>query len=194
MPLLDRDDSLLAVIDTQPGFYRGRPDVDAEAFAGFVGRVAWLAGVAGALGVPVVVVEEDPEHNGPTAAAVRDRLPAGTTALPKPEFGLMAVPELRAAVERTGRRTAVLAGMETDVCVAHSAIGLRDAGFRVAVATDALFSPPGAHDHGLQRLRDAGAELLSAKGVLYDWLRTVEASIAFVERHPELAEPPGFRL
>lgn len=194
MPLLDRDDSLLVVIDTQPGFYRGRADVDAVQFDGFVACVAWLAGAARALEVPIVVLEEEPERYGATADAVRANVPAGTVGLPKEQFGLMGNPELRAAVERTGRRTAVLAGMETDVCVAHSAIGLRDAGYRVAVATDALFAPAGAHEHGLSRLRDAGSEMLSAKGVLYDWLRTVGASIDFVARNPELANPPGFSL
>ena len=194
MPLLDRNDSLLAVIDTQPGFYRGRADVDAGAFDAFVSTVAWLAGAARALDVPIVVLEEEPERYGATADAVRANLPADAVGMPKAQFGLMGNPELRAAVERTGRRTAVLVGMETDVCVAHSAIGLRDAGYRVAVATDALFSPPGAHEHGLSRLRDSGTELLSAKGVLYDWLRTVPASIDFVRDNPDLAEPPGFSL
>ncbi len=194
MPLLDRDDSLLVVIDTQPGFYTGRADVDAAVFDAFVGRVAWLAGAARALELPVVVLEEEPERYGPTADAVRAQLPAGTTGLPKEQFGLMGNPELRGAVERTGRRTAVLAGMETDVCVAHSAIGLRDAGWRVAVAVDATYSPPEAHAHGLDRLRDVGVELLSAKGVLYDWLRSVPAAIDFVARNPELADPPGFSL
>jgi nicotinamidase-related amidase len=194
MPLLDRDDSLLVVIDTQPGFYRDRADVDADAFELFVARVAWLAGSARALEIPVVVLEEEPERYGATADSVRAQLPPGSDGLPKEQFGLMGNPELRAAVERTGRRTAVLVGMETDVCVAHSAVGLRDEGYRVAVATDATYSPLEAHAHGLARLRDGGVELLSAKGVLYDWLRSVQASIDFVADNPELANPPGFSL
>jgi len=33
-----------------------------------------------------------------------------------------------------------------------------------------------------------------AKGVYYEWMRTVEAATSFRAAHPELAEPPGFSL
>ena len=114
--------------------------------------------------------------------------------LAKTVFGLAAVPEILAAVESSGRRTAVIVGAETDVCVAQSAVGLRDRGFRVVVVTDAMFSPGPVHELGLRRIRDAGAELNHAKGVYYEWVRTVDAARHFTSEHPELAVPPGFRL
>jgi nicotinamidase-related amidase len=184
--LLDRDDSVLTVVDSQPGFASNAGDV--------LARIGWLVGVAAALGVPVVVTEEDPERNGPTEATIRDRLPPKTPILPKPVFGLADVPEILAAVEATGRTTAVIAGMETDVCVAHSALGLLDRDYRVAVVVDATFSPATAHDHGLRRIVDAGGSVLHAKGVYYEWVRTLDAARTFERAHPELAEPPGFRL
>ena len=51
----------------------------------------------------------------------------------KPTFGLAGTPEILAAVRETGRTTAVVVGCETDVCVAQSAIGLREQGFGVTV-------------------------------------------------------------
>ena len=60
------------------------------------------------------------------------------TWLAGPTFGLADVPEIVASVEHTGRRTAVLVGMETDVCVAQSALGLLDEDFTVAVVEDAV--------------------------------------------------------
>jgi nicotinamidase-related amidase len=114
--------------------------------------------------------------------------------LPKPVFGLADDPAILAAVKRTGRRTAVLVGMETDVCVAHSAIGLLDRGLRVAVVADATFSPGDMHAHGLRRIADAGATVIHAKGVYYEWIRTLEAARAFEAANPGLSEPPGFSL
>ncbi len=184
--LLELDASLLIVVDAQPGFAPTAADV--------IARIAWLVGVAAALGVPVVVTEEDPERNGATEPAIRDQLPEGTPTLTKPTFGLADVPAILDAVEATGRRTAVIAGMETDVCVAQSALGLLDRGYRVAVVADATFTPGAMHEHGLRRISEAGASVVHAKGVYYEWVRTLDAARAFERAHPELAEPPGFRL
>ena len=52
---------------------------------------------------------------------------------------------------RSGRKTAVLVGLETDVCVAHSALGLLGHGYQVAVVADATGSPGTAHGFGLER-------------------------------------------
>ena len=130
---------------------------------------------------------------GPTRS-IAERLPVGTPILAKPVFGLADVPEILAALEATGRRTAVLVGAETDVCIAQSAIGLLACGFRVVVVTDATFAPGAMHELGLRRIRDAGAELHHAKGVYYEWIRTLEEARRFEAEHEGLAEPPGFRL
>jgi len=121
-------------------------------------------------------------------------LAPGTPVVAKPFFGLADCPDIMQAVRSTGRRTAVLVGFETDVCVTHSAIGLADAGYRVVVTEDAVYSPFGAHAPGLTRLRDLGFELLRCKSVYYDGIRTLEAARAFQHEHPDLADPPGFSL
>jgi nicotinamidase-related amidase len=193
MPLIDRADSILIVVDAQPGFSGGTEE---EAAAAVRSRevAGWLAGVATALDVPIVVTEEDAAANGATDAVIVDRLSANTPILPKPVFGLADVREILSAIVATGRRTAVIVGAETDVCVAQSAIGLHDRAFRVVVVADATFSPGAMHEFGLQQLRDNGIDVRHAKGIFYDWMRTLESVRAFVAEHPDLATPPGFRL
>jgi len=193
VPLIDRADSLRIVVDAQPGF-SGISDDDNAAAAHARQVAAWLVRVAAALDLPVIVTEEEPARNGPTHRVVGDALPPSSRVFVKPVFGLADVPEILAAVERTGRRTAVLVGAETDVCVAHSAIGLRDRGYRVAVVTDATFSPGAMHELGLRRMAAAGIELHHAKGVYYEWLRTLDGARTLLRDHPELTEPPGFDL
>ena len=193
MPLIDSADSLLVVVDAQPGF-AGTMVSTARDAARSREIAAWLAGVAAALGVPIVVTEEDAAANGPTDPVIAARLPVGTPILPKAAFGLTDEPAILAAVEATGRRTAVLVGAETDVCVAQSAVGLSDRGFRVVVVADATFSPGEMHDHGLAHMRDSGVEVRHAKGIYYDWVRTPAAARDFQTGHPDLAKPPGFDL
>ncbi len=193
MPLLERDDSVLIVIDLQPEFWSDRLEKgDAEEVSRAAGRAAWLAGTAMALDVPAVLTEENPERNGPTAAGVLLAVGRRAPVFTKPVFSLAACPEIMAAIASTGRRTAVLCGFETDVCVTHSAVGLLEAGYRVVVAADAVYSPAGAQAFGLARLRDLGVELVHCKGIYYDWVRTLDEALEFEQEHPDLAEPPGF--
>lgn len=193
MPLLERDDSVLVVIDAQAGF-SGASEADAETAARSRAVAAWLAGVARVLGIPAVVTEEDAAANGPTDPSITAALLEGTPVFDKRVFGLTGEPAIVAALDASGRRTAVLVGAETDVCVAHSAIGLQELGWRVVVVSDATFSPGEMHVRGLDQLRDAGIAVRHAKGVYYDWVRTLATAQAFEAEHPELASPPGFGL
>jgi nicotinamidase-related amidase len=195
MPLISRDDSVFIVVDLQPSFWGERlASDDAERAVAGARCAKWLAATATALGIPAVVTEEDKQRNGPTDASVLAALAPGTPVIAKPVFGLAACQDIMQAVRSTGRRTAVLAGFETDVCVTHSAVGLADLGYRVVVTEDAVYSPFDAHAPGLARLRDLGFELLRCKSIYYDWIRTLEAARAFEREHPDLAEPPGFSL
>ncbi len=191
--LLDRHDSLLLVIDAQPAFYGDAPGGEPVALSMALARAAWLAGVAAALEVPAVVTVEDADRNGPTADAIMAAL-GRPTAFVKETFGAGDQPDILAAIAATGRRTVVMVGLETDVCVAHTALGLLDRGFRVAIVEDATFAPDQTHDAGLRRTVEAGGERVHAKGVYYEWVRTLEAARAFENDHPDLADPPGFRL
>jgi nicotinamidase-related amidase len=174
--LLDPDGCVLAVVDAQDGFLRKLPDDEAAAI---VDRIRWLCRLAAWLRVPVVVTEEEPARNGATAPPIVAVLGPGTVRHAKPVFDLSACPPILADVTRHGRASVVLCGLETDVCVAQSALGLLEAGKRVVVVEDAVGSPGAAHAQGLARMARAGAELVGVKGLGYEWLATVERATAF---------------
>ena len=195
MPHVTAVDSVLVVIDAQDGFYPpARVDVDHAAKDATLDRVGWVCGVAGALGVPIVVTEEDASSNGPTAPQVSARLAASVPVFDKTVFGAADQPDIAVAVGSTGRSVVVLVGMETDICVTHSALGFVEQGRRVVVVHDAVFSAGAAHGHGLARLRQEGVELISAKELYYEWLRDLPSVRAFDAAHSDLAHPPGFSL
>ena len=186
--LVDTDDSLLIVIDVQPYFIA---KLAPEERRPLVQRIAWLTAVAAWHGIPIVVTAEDVARCGAAAPEVSAVLPPGTAVFDKMCFGLAAQADILAAVEASGRRTAVLVGLETDVCVAQSAVGLHARGFRIVVPADAVGSPgPVAQAAGLERLRGLGALMTSVKSLHYEWLRTVEASDRFRAEARSLTEPP----
>jgi len=191
VPLADHRDSVLVVVDAQEAFYAGSlPQAERAGAEQALARMTWLAQVAGLLEIPIVLTEEEPERNGATFAPLAEV--AGAPAQVKPTFGLAGTPEILASIEATGRRTGVLAGFETDVCVAQSAIGLKERDLRVVVVEDAVFSPGEMHARGLARIAAAGVELNHCKGLAYEWTGTVDESRRVLGA-PELGEPP-FRL
>jgi len=189
--LIERDRSCLLVIDVQQHFLDKLP----LGWRGpLVGRIAWLMRAAGALGIPVVATAEDVERLGPLVPALARCLPAGAPPVfDKRVFGLWGQADIRAALEALGRDCFVLAGLETDVCVAQSALGLRAAGYRAAVVTDACGSPPPNHEHGLRRLAGTGTVITTVKGVFYEWTRDVETA-SRVRAELGAPDPPGLTL
>jgi hypothetical protein len=190
--LIDVDDSLLIVIDVQPPFLDKLSREESQLLRN---RICWLIGVAGWMHVPLIITAEDMAREGGVDPQVARALPAGIHVHNKIVFDLAADPAILAAVAQTGRKTAVLVGLETDVCVAHSALGLLGHGYQVAVVADATGSPGTAHGFGLERAAGAGALVTSVKSLFYEWMRTVERARQFrTATARTLALPDGVRL
>jgi nicotinamidase-related amidase len=189
-PLFDRDRACLVVIDVQRYFLDKLP---AGAVAPLVARIAWIMRVAHALGIPIIATAEDIADNGSLVPEILAALPAGRPVFDKMIFGLAAQADIRAAVEASGRDAFVLVGLETDVCVAHSALGLAAAGCRVAALEDACGSPPPHHDAGIRRMRDAGITITTVKGMHYEWVRDL-ATLKRLKDAIGTELPPGLIL
>jgi nicotinamidase-related amidase len=168
--LINVDDSVLVIIDIQDYFLKKYDQAKTQKL---LSNVTWLLEVAKQLNVPVVAMAEDIKYCGTLNQMISDALPEGTTIHDKDFFGLAANPEIMAAVESTTRKTAICVGMETDVCVAQSALGLIDKGYSVVTLLDAVCSMDADEEIGLMRMRDAGVAVSSVKALYFEWLRGV---------------------
>jgi nicotinamidase-related amidase len=189
--LLAAENSILVVIDVQPVFLH---KLTPEEHSPLLQRICWLIDVANWLRIPLVVTAEDIVREGTVDDQIAQRLPPDTPIYDKLVFDLAADPTIRAAVDQARRTTAVLVGLETDVCVAHSALGLLGTGYQVAVVADATGAPGAAHQFGLDRIRGAGGAIVGVKGLFYEWLRTVEQARRFRDVCGHLEAPEGIRL
>ena len=190
--LINVDDCVLIIVDVQDHFLARLPPQRAEQL---VNRVGWLMEVAKILNALMIVTAEEAERYAGLTAVLAEKLPPGTKVLDKTVYGLADQANILAAVRKTGRRTAVLVGLETDVCVTHSAIGLLQNGFQVVVLADVTDSPGDAHVFGLERMRGAGALVMSLKGLYYEWIRTVSMCNVMDDEHlKRIGHPNGVIL
>jgi nicotinamidase-related amidase len=185
--LIAREDSLLCIIDVQPGFLaKIQPDAREQ----LIDTARFVIEVATRLAIPRFVTVEDPAHNGATVDTIRSCLASDDLERDKRVFGLGSQPDLASALLGQPRRTAILIGLETDVCVLHSAVSLAELGFRAVIVTDATGAPGGEHDLGLERARILGLETIHAKGLYYEWIRSLEG-LAAITAGPAIRPPVG---
>lgn len=129
-----------------------------------------LMRAAARLEVPCVVTEQYPQGLGPTMIDLREAMPPGVM-LEKRTFCATEDPDIRARLDLSGRRQAVLCGIEMHVCVLQTALGLRGLGWDVFVVTDACSSRrPESEVAALVRMQVAGVVPVSTEMVLFEWL------------------------
>jgi nicotinamidase-related amidase len=125
-----------------------------------------LGRVATTFELPVVLSTVYVKHGmGATNPELREALP-GVPEIDRTTMNSWEDPEFRSAVERTGRKNLILAGLWTEVCVAFPALDALQAGYRVFVVADAIGGVSRtAHESAMQRMVQAGAVPITVLGL-----------------------------
>ena len=139
-----------------------------------VQKIGLLSRMARELDVPITISEQYPKGLGPTVADVKEMAGNAAHIGEKVHFSCMADEGLREhfhAIRDEGRRHVVVSGIEAHVCVLQTAIDMREAGYDVSVAADAV-SSRNERDASLamERARDHGIDVVSAEMVAFEWL------------------------
>lgn len=162
--LMNKDQATLLVVDIQQKLLPAVQDAE-----GMLARCRWLLGVARDVGLPVVFSEQYPQGLGGTVAPLLAEVPQAEV-VEKLHFSCVAGDCLPASL--LARPQVIVCGMEAHVCVMQTVLELLQAGKQVFVVSDAV-SSRSAQDMaaGLQRMRDAGAVLVTREMVLFECLR-----------------------
>jgi nicotinamidase-related amidase len=154
-------DAALLVIDVQAKLMAKIPGA-----ATLVRNIAFLIDGFRLLDVPVSATEQYPKGLGSTVPELAQRIPERPD---KVAFSCCAVPGLIEGFRNQGRSRIVLAGIESHVCVLHTALDLLAANFGVYLAVDALASRFTLdHQTALSRLERAGAILTTVETALFE--------------------------
>jgi len=166
MLTLDRANTLLLVIDVQDRLASAMPK---EAQAALEKNASILIRAARRLDLPVVATEQYPKGLGHTVPALRELLPDAP--MEKMEFSCGAAKPIARHILATGRKQAIVVGMEAHVCVFQTVRDLVRGGFSVFLPEDAVISrTDGNRKVGLGLCEKAGATLTSTEAVLFDLL------------------------
>jgi nicotinamidase-related amidase len=161
--LLTPQNAALALIDYQPEQYAGVASMGHDEL---LANVTTLAHVATAFEVPVVLSTVYVKHGmSGTNPELRAALP-GIPEIDRTTMNSWEDLAFRAAVERTGRKKLIIAGLWTEVCVAFPTLdALRD-GYEVYFVADAIGGVSRmAHESAMQRMIQAGATPISVLGL-----------------------------
>ena len=78
----------------------------------------------------------------------------------------------RKAVEKTGRRRLIFAGLWTEVCLLYPVLHAQRDGFETYFVSDAVGgSTVMAHDTAIQRMIQAGSQPITVNSMLTEWTR-----------------------
>lgn len=169
--LIDPSDTAILLLDHQAGLMQTVKDVpisDLRANTTLLARLATL------YGIPVITTASEPNGpNGPLMPEIHQSAPHAVYVPRKGEVNAWDNQDFVDTVRATGRKTLIMAGIWTSVCVMFPALDAKAAGYKVYAVMDASGDPSElASRTSLARFAQAGVVPTTANAVLSEIHRT----------------------
>ncbi|MGI5285622.1 isochorismatase family protein [Nonomuraea polychroma] len=169
--LIDPANAVVLLVDHQSGLLQIVNHVNVHELRN---NVATLAKAATLADVPVIATASVPEGpNGPLIPEVFANAPKATYVRRQGQINAWDVEGFRHAVAETGRRTLLIAGIMTSICVVEPALSALAEGYEVYAVIDAsgTYSEE-AQRISIERLSRAGVKVVDVLGVAAELQQT----------------------
>lgn len=179
--LMDPSDAVILLLDHQSGLFQTVKDI---AVADLRRNVEMVARLATLLNIPVITTASEPTgSNGPLMPEIHQLAPHAIYVPRKGEVNAWDNDDFVAQVRATGRKTLIMAGVWTSVCVMFPALDARAAGYDVYAVIDASGDPSEmASRTSLARFVQGGVKPTTANALLSElhrtWARPEAADLA----------------
>lgn len=169
--LLDPNDTVILLLDHQTGLFQTVKDVPIAELRNNTVALAMIGELANA---PIITTASEPGGpNGPLMSELTEAAPSAQYVARQGEVSAWDNADFVAAVEATGRKTLVMAGVWTSVCVAFPALQAKADGYTVYFVMDASGDMSDmASRTTLARLTEAGCIPVTTNVVLCEFQRT----------------------
>ncbi|MBD3217347.1 MAG: isochorismatase family protein [candidate division Zixibacteria bacterium] len=167
--MINRDDAYFILVDVQGKL----ANLMYKKYRLFKNLKILIAGLR-KLDIPIIWSEQYPEGLGETVPEIKAALD-GLEPASKKTFSVCRNPELMRQIESTGRTEAIVAGIESHVCVYQTVADLLEKGHKVSIVGDAISSRTKDNKEiGLQKMLDTGAKITSVEMILFELLEVAE--------------------
>jgi nicotinamidase-related amidase len=128
-PIINPADAVMLLIDHQSGLFQTVNDMPMPKLRAHAAALAQMATLAN---LPVIATASLPQGpNGPLIPEIQQNAPHAQYVARKGEINAWGNPDFVAAIEATGRKTLIIAGTITSLCMAFPAIAAVHDGYRV---------------------------------------------------------------
>jgi len=185
--LLTPDNCVVALIDHQAQMLFGTSNFDRQ---GIINNTVALGKAARVFDVPVVLsTVTTKSFSGYMWPQLKAVFP-GQAPIERSFMNSWDDPNFVAAIQKTGRKKIVLAGLWTEVCVAFPTVQAIHDGYEIYVVEDCCGDVSQlAHDNAMRRVFQAGAKPVTSLSVMLEWQRdwanreTYDAVMDIVKNH-----------
>jgi nicotinamidase-related amidase len=170
-PVIDPNDAVMLLIDHQSGLFQTVNDMPMPVLRNHAAALARMASLAK---LPVITTASVPQGpNGPLIPEIHQNAPHAQYVARKGEINAWDNPDFVAAVKATKRKTLIIAGTITSVCMAFPAISAVQDGYKVFAVVDAsgTYSKM-AQEITLARVVQAGVVPIDTAAVASELQRT----------------------
>jgi nicotinamidase-related amidase len=169
--LLDTADTAILLLDHQSGLFQTVKDISVTELRN---NTIMLAKLATLLKIPVITTASEPNGpNGPLMPEIHQFAPHAKYVGRKGEVNAWDNDDFVKTVRDTGRKTLIMAGVWTSVCVMFPALDAKAAGYKVYAVIDASGDPSEMTSRAtVARFAQAGVIPTSTNAVLSETHRT----------------------
>ncbi|NHQ92837.1 isochorismatase family protein [Janthinobacterium lividum] len=169
--MIDPDDAVMLLIDHQSGLFQLVRDIEQHALRGHVTALAKLSRLANMPTFTTASVPDGP--NGPLIPEIHHFNPEAVYIPRTGQINAWDNPAWVEAIEKTGRKTLLIASTLTSVCMAFPTISALAAGYKVFAIIDASGNwSKMATDITMARVTQAGAVPIDTYAVLAEVMST----------------------
>jgi nicotinamidase-related amidase len=168
--MFNAENTVLVIIDAQEKLFRVM--YEKEVLSSNIQKL--IKGIQ-AMGVPVILTEQNPAGLGATIPEISNILSSEVHPVPKFNFSAWGEENFRRKLEELQRKQVLLTGIENHICVYQTAIDLLGSGYEVQVVSDCVSSrTPENRDLGLKRMNMEGVRLTSTEMILFELLKSAK--------------------
>src|SRR5688572_2189231 len=169
--MIDPDDAVMCLVDHQSGLFQLVRDIDLPTLRAHVTALAKVAHLAK---VPTFTTASVPDGpNGPLIPEIHEHCPEAVYIPRTGQINAWDNPAWVKAIERTGRKTLIIAGTLMSVCMAFPTLSALEAGYKVFNIIDASGNwSKMATDITMARVVQAGAMPIDTYAVLAELMST----------------------